>query len=52
MNYLMGNITEKWILRIETDLNYGKFNGRQKQLGQRDETKLHKQNEERVQGRM
>ena len=37
-------------MRIEANLNYGKFNNRQKWLGQRDETKLHKQGEERTQG--
>ena len=45
-----GLYNRKWILRIEANSNYGKFNNRQKQLGQRDETKLHKQGEERTQG--
>ena len=50
VNYLMGNIMEKWISRIETNSNYRKFNNREKQLGWRDKTKLHKWDEERVQG--
>ena len=50
VNYLMGNIMEKWISRIETNSNYRKFNNREKQSGWRDKTKLHKWDEERVQG--
>ena len=33
VNYQMGNMMEKWISRIKTNLNYGKFNNRQKQSG-------------------
>ena len=51
VNYQMGNMMEKWISRIKTNLNYGKFNNRQKQSGWRDKTKLHKWDKERVWGK-
>ena len=51
VNYLMGNITDKWVSRIETNLNYGKFNNRLKQSGWRDKTKLHKWDKERAWGK-